>query len=42
MAAWDLMPADLRARYLDIAKAIDEDLAEEEARGEGNDQGERD
>jgi hypothetical protein len=26
MAAWDLMPADLRARYLDIAKAIDADL----------------
>lgn len=27
MAAWDLMPAELRARYLEIAKAIDTDLS---------------
>ncbi len=27
MAAWELMPADLRTRYLEIARAIDDDLA---------------
>jgi len=27
MAAWDLLPAELQARYLEIAKAIDDELS---------------
>ena len=42
MAAWELMPADLRARYLKIAEAIDEDLAKGEGDDVANDQDEPD